>query len=240
MKIAMLISASGTTASAILGAIKTGRLKNIEPVLVIASSGDVSGINRVKEAGMKTEDVIVVNPKTFASPEDFGKKIIEECEKRGVEFIGQYGWMCLTPKNVVEKYEGMMVNQHPGPLDVGSGHDFGGKGMFGLRVTAARIEFVRRTNHDFWTEAVAQRVAINFDEGAVLNTQREPILPEDTTESAADRLLPVQHEVQIKTLQDFADGKVKEIIRSEPLVKPEEYQILEECKKIAAQKYPNG
>lgn len=240
MKIAMLISGSGTTASAIIQAVKTDRLKNIEPVLVIASGADVGGISKVQEAGINPGAIAVIDPKTFTSPKDFGQKIIDECEKRDVEFIGQYGWLCLTPKNVIEKYQGMMVNQHPGPLDIGSGHDFGGKGMYGLRVPAARIEFVKRTNHDFWTEAVAQRVAVNFDEGAVLNTQTEAILPEDTAETLSARLLPIQHEVQIKTLQDFADGKVKEIVRNQPLVKPEEYAILEQCRQLAIKQYPNG
>jgi phosphoribosylglycinamide formyltransferase-1 len=235
----MLISGGGTTMAAILTAIKDGRLKNVEPVLVIASKPEAGGIEKALALGIAKEDVIVVRTKDFSSREEFGKKIIEECKKRGVEFIGQYGWLCLTPENVIKEFEGMIVNQHPGPLDPGR-PDFGGKGMFGRAVHAARLEFVKRTNRDYWTEAVSHRVTAEYDQGAVLNAVKVPIERDDSVEKLQDRVLRFEYDVQIKTLQDFADGNVKEITRDEPLVRPEEYGILEECKREAIEKYPKG
>jgi folate-dependent phosphoribosylglycinamide formyltransferase PurN len=67
-----------------------------------------------------------------------------------------------------------------------------------------------------------------------------PISKDDDAEKLQARVLPFEYEAQIKTLQDFADGNVKEIIRAEPLVRPEEYEILEECKKLAIEMYPKG
>lgn len=239
MRIALLISGGGTTAAAIIRACKTGGLNKVEPVLVIASAPGIGGIKKVLALGISLKDVAVINPKNFLTAEDFGEKILDECQKRNVEFISQNGWLCLTPKNVVDKYNGMMINQHPGPLDPGRA-DFGGKGMFGLRVHCARLGFVRRTNRDFWNEATAQRVAINFDAGAVLNRKQVPILPKDTPETLAARLLPIEHEVIIETLQNFANNSIKEITRDAPLIKPEEYEILAECKKQAIRLYPKG
>lgn len=239
MRVALLISGGGTTAAAIIRACKTGRLSKVEPVLVIASAPTIGGIKKVLDLGMPAKDVLVIDPKNFPVADDFGAKILEECKKRNVEFLSQNGWLCLTPKNVIDEYSGMMLNQHPGPLDPGR-PDFGGKGMFGLRVHCARLEFVKRTNRDFWSEATAQRVAAAFDAGAVLNRKQVPILPDDTPETLAARLLPVEHEVIIETLQNFADGQVKELVREKPLVKPEEYQILEVCKKQAIKIYPKG
>ena len=112
--------------------------------------------------------------------------------------------------------------------------------MFGKRVVSARLLFVQRTGRDLWTEATAQRVAINFDEGAVLNRKQVEILSDDTVETLAARLLPFEHEVQIQTLEMFENGTVKEITRQEPLIKPEEYTILEECKREAIKLYPRG
>ncbi len=225
--------------AAILNAIKARRLKNVEPVLVIASKPEAGGIEKAIALGIPKEDVIVVKRKDFDAREEFGKKIIEECKKRGAEFIGQYGWLCLTPENVVKEYEGRIVNQHPGPLDPGR-PDFGGKGMFGRAVHCARLEFVKRTNRNYWTEAVSHRVTAEYDQGAVLNSIRVPIEKDDDAEKLQARVLPYEYEVQIKTLQDFADGNVKEITRDEPLIRPEEYGILEECKREAIEKYPKG
>ncbi|MFA6394116.1 MAG: formyltransferase family protein [Patescibacteria group bacterium] len=239
MRIAMLISGGGTTMAAILIAVKNGRLKNVEPVLVIASKPDSQGIEKALNLGMPKEDVIVVKPKDFKTREEFGQKIIDECKKRNVKFIGQYGWLCLTPENVIKEFEGMIVNQHPGPLDPGR-PDFGGKGMFGRAVHSARLEFVHRTNRDYWTEATAHRVTAEYDRGAVLNIVKVLIEKDDDVDALQQRVLPFEYEAQIKTLQDFADGNIKEIIRAEPLVRPEEYEILEECKKLAIEKYPKG
>jgi len=148
MKIALLISGGGSTMEAIIKAVQNGVLKNIEPVLVISSKKDAGGIEKARALGIKNEDILIIRPKDFLSREDFGEKIISECKKRNVDFIGQYGWMVLTPENVIREYKNMIVNQHPGPLDMGE-PDFGGKGMYGLRVHQARIEFVKKVNRDF-------------------------------------------------------------------------------------------
>lgn len=237
MRIALLISGGGTTAQAIFEACQSGRLKNSKIACVIASSSEVPGIQRLISGGFPADKIFVVDPKNFSGSASFGEKILEVCENTKVEFIGQYGWLCLTPENVVKAYEGMMTNQHPGPLDIGR-PDFGGPGMFGKRVISARLLFVQRTGYDFWTEATAQRVAVNFDEGGVLNRKQVEILPDDTVETLAARLLPFEHEVQIQTLEMFENGTLKEITRPEPLVKPEEYTILEECKREAIKLYP--
>ncbi len=240
MKIALLISGGGTTASRIISETRPGgRLEGVIPAIVISSKPDAEGINRVMEAGMNPEDVIVLDPKKFPTPGTFGSAIISECEKRGVEFVGQYGWMVKTPANVIQHFHGKMTNQHPGPLDIGR-EDFGGAGMYGKRVHHARICFVERTGHDYFSEATSQRVEEEFDKGKVVKLARVPIMQGDTAETLAERMLPIEHEVQIQTLLDFLHNNVGEVFRNEPLVRPEEYEILEHCKKEAIEKYPRG
>jgi phosphoribosylglycinamide formyltransferase-1 len=240
MKIALLISGGGTTAARIISECRPGgRLEGIEPVLVIASRPDAGGIQKALDLGLNKNDVIVLERSRFPTPGTFGSAIIHECEKRGVEFVGQYGWMVLTPANVIERYHGMMTNQHPGPLDIGR-EDFGGAGMFGMRVHAARLCFVQKTGRDFWSEATAQRVETNFDKGAVIKAEKVVILPDDTPESLAERMLPIEHEVQIQALTDILHNGVREMHCEYPLVNPEEIEILERCKKEAILRYPKG
>jgi folate-dependent phosphoribosylglycinamide formyltransferase PurN len=112
--------------------------------------------------------------------------------------------------------------------------------MFGIRVHAARLGFVKETNHDFWSEATAHRVTEHFDEGAVVKATRVPILEGDTPEILQMRMLPVEHDVQIETIKDFRDNTVQEIARREPLIKPEEFSILDAVKAQAITRYPNG
>jgi folate-dependent phosphoribosylglycinamide formyltransferase PurN len=239
MRVAFLISGAGSTMEAIVHATKGSRLADVTPALVIASHPEITGIERAKKVGIPENNIKVIVRKDFETQEAFGEAIIEECRIHNIDFIGQYGWMMLTPTNVIEAYQGRIVNQHPGPLDAGR-PDFGGKGMFGLRVHAARLGFVQETRHDFWTEATAHRVTEHFDEGGVLKAARVPILDTDTPETLQMRVLPVEHDVQIDTIKDFRDNMVHEIIRPEPLIRPEEISILEAVKAQAILRYPNG
>lgn len=239
MKIALLISGNGTTAEQVILAVRSGMLKGIEPALVVASRAGILGIERAVKAGMLKNNIAVVQPGDFENEKAFGEGIIKECEARGVEFVGQYGWMSKTPQNVIERFQGMMVNQHPGPLDPGR-PDFGGTGMYGRRVHAARLYFVRRTNRDFWTEATAQRVAVRYDEGAILKRKKVSILPDDDVATLQERVLPIEYETQIETLHDFVAGEVKELKRETPLILPGEETILEVAKRAAILLFPKG
>ena len=250
MRIALLLSGGGTTIEAIIKATQNGTLKNVVPALIIASRETARGIAKARALGIANDNIVVLNPKNFSTPDAFGEAILHECRARDVDFIGQYGWLAKTPANVCDAYKGMIVNQHPGPLDTHQNAsdlggqagrpDFGGVGMYGIRVHQARLLFVRETNRDFWTEVTAHRVTTNFDKGKIVKRKQIEILPDDTAESLQTRVLSVEHEIQIETLRDFANGIVKEFYREEPLVRPGEEEILEECKKEAIKMYPNG
>ena len=247
MRIALLISGRGSTANSIINAINTGQLPGVIPACVVSSRTNAAGIERVQAAGIPKDKVYVVSPSPFPKGRgplavrdfSFGEALLKIFKDNAVDFIGQYGWLAMTPSNVIEKYKNMMTNQHDGPLDPGR-PDFGGEGMYGLRVCCARLLFVRKTNHDFWTEATSQRVALKFDEGAVVKTARVPILQNDTPEALSARLLPVEHQLQIDTLRDFASGTVKEIHRDQPLIASKEIGVLNWAKKEAVLKYPKG
>jgi len=220
-------------------ACQSGRLPEINPALVISSRPDAGGIERAKQCGIPEGDVVVIRPKDFSSPEVFGEALLRELSERRIDIVGQYGWMVKTPENVINAYRGKLINQHPGPLDPGR-EDFGGKGMYGRRVHAARLYFVRTTNRDFWTEATAHRVEVEYDRGAVIGRKRLEILASDDPVSLGQRLLPVEHDVQIKALEDLMQNRVIELTREQPLVQEGEEHILEESKKAAGILFPMG
>ncbi len=110
--------------------------------------------------------------------------------------------------------------------------------MYGIRVHETRLQFVRKTNREFWTEATCHYVTKNFDEGKIIKTMQVEILPEDTAESLQERVLKTEHKVQIEALQDFVNNKIEIFNREVPLVLPGEESILEECKQNAIAKYP--
>lgn len=253
LRVALLVSGGGTTMAAILHAIDTCRLVGVQAALVVASKPEINAIARAREGGVSDRNVVVLRRKEFDSPDAFGEALLRECKLRDVHLIGQYGWLPLTPKIVIESYPNMIINQHPGPLDPGR-PDFGGKGMYGIRVHDARIRFLRETAaavqndldnsecwHHFRTLVTCHRVVEEFDKGAILGEEIVQADPDDTAEVLQARALPKEHALQIRMLQAFANDQVTEWPqRIRPLVHPDHHAVLERVKQEAILRYPHG
>ncbi len=237
LRVAMLISGGGTTATAIQNAVSAGDLLNVEIACVISSNPKAGGIEKLREAGV--QNIEVVDSRFYKVDRyHFGAVILYYLKKYKADFVGQYGWLPLTPSNVIEAFEGRIVNQHPGPLR--SSHlDFGGKGMHGVRVHAARLSFVRETGRCFFTEATTHEVTTAYDSGKVIHHNRLEIYQDDTPETLQSRLLPVEYQTQIEVLRNRSEGGTNNL--NWPigeLVAPEEKGLLDHCKSEAVRLYP--
>ncbi len=229
-RLATLISGSGTTMQEIIRACQSGEIP-MDIACVISSTISAAGIDKARGLGISEKDIIVVDPRA----DDFGQKVLKELKDRGVTVVTQNGWLPLTPEIVIDEYPGMIFNQHPGSVP-----EFGGKYMYGRRIHAAKLLFTRMVKRDYWTEATAQRVGINFDEGEVVKSERIEILPSDAVDDLQQRVLPVEHRLQKELLLDIARGNVREVPKRERLVRPDEEQILLDVKKVARLLYPHG
>lgn len=226
----------------ILLSCRDGALKGlVEPALVIASKDSIGGIEKARRAKMSSVQIAICNRKDYFSNEEFGRAILSYLGGHGIDLVGQFGWMPKTPANVIERYDGMIFNQHPAPLDTGH-PDFGGEGMHGRRAHCARLFFSRSAGlkGDQFTEATAHFVTKEFDKGQVIGRIRVPILPSDDVVSMQERVLPVEHELQIQVLGEFARGEVRVQPRESRLIRPGQEGLLEEAKKVAGLLFPKG
>lgn len=239
-RLATLISGGGTTMREIIKACQSGEVP-MDIACVISSDPSAGGIAKAKKLGIPEKDIIIVSPELFRGEDrkideySFGMIILKELRSRGTTVVTQNGWMPHTPVQVIEEYKETIFNQHPGPVP-----EFGGKGMYGRRVHAARLLFVQRTERDYWTEAVVQRVDKKFDQGKVVASSAVLILPEDTVDDLQKRVLPVEHRVQIELLKDVARGNVNEQRSRKTLILPGEEKILLEAKRVGRLLYPKG
>lgn len=251
-KLAILISGGGTTAEATIKAIQKKELTGLTPI-VISSNKEAKGNERVKNLGVKLH---ILDKNDCKDRKEYDKKLFHLLEKLQTDIISLQGWLLLIAKEIVRKYQGNIMNQHPGPLDPGR-PDLGGKGMSTpYRVNAARIAYVWATGEDPWTESNTHFVTEDFDMGKVIRIEKMKIPakkekvsiaflsknPEEliqTTHDVQKRFYPVEHQNVIKTLQMFADGKVKEYKRRKPLIPEKNVQILEDAKKLALSLFPN-
>lgn len=263
IRVVFLISGSGSTVEAVFRAIQTGILAEIQPVAVIASKNEAGGIAKAQSYGIQTE---VIHPNSFRSSEGFGEALLSYINSQHIDVISQNGWLPLTPASVVKQYRGKIINQHPGPLDPGR-VDFGGKGMYGSRVTCARVAYLWLTGSilpdgrcgtaDSWTESTIHYVTEEFDTGTVIQTKRVPIpqhhkrvtLSElrknpkvllEVTQQVQNILLPVEHQNVIEVLSNIAANNIRTVSRSTPLIPEQYYGIVNEAKQLAIELFPHG
>jgi phosphoribosylglycinamide formyltransferase-1 len=253
MQLAMLISGGGTTMKQILLAIQAGYLPRVNPALIIASSYEAGGIGQALKNGFEMKNIAVIKPrKNPAESQIFGEEILSACHLHGVDFIGQFGWLPLTPENVIDAYRGRIINQHPGPLDPGGIGDFGGPGMYGRRVHCARLAFVRWTapralkpgvagyDEHFCTEVTSHHVTKEFDQGPIIGRTVVPIFPDDDVDMLQKRALPYEHKLQIDMLKAISKGNMPSFIRKKSLVDYNHLEELSDAKRFARTIFPKG
>jgi phosphoribosylamine--glycine ligase len=249
IKLAILISGSGSTMENIINACHNGDLSQVETVGVISSNNNAAGIKKAEKLGIKTR---IVDPRKYSNQKDFSDALLKILSKWKPDLISQNGWLPLTPTSVIGQYRGKIINQHPAPLDPehknGAHYDFGGRGMYGI-VPHAAIYYFRKLvleNRPKWyakrhipTEAVVHFVTEKYDDGDVIKRTPMDIYENDTPEIIQQRLLPIEHETVISAIKDFAANRVSIKKRPKPFVRPGEEKFLYKAKQKAIEKYLN-
>ncbi len=243
LRVGILISGSGTTMEGILHSCKEGLLNNlIDPVIVISSKSSAMGISKAQKYKIPTK-IISTNLDT---------QLLAHLKKYKVNLVTQNGWLPKTPLSIIDYYQGRIINQHPGPLDPGRNCDFGGKGMYGSRVTCARLAYLLLTNTTrSWTESTVHLVTPEYDEGDLISvvklyfslTKKPANLKNyllEKTPQIQKKLLLLEHQNVISSLKLFALGKAKAFRRKNILVPAKYKKLLIKAKKIAIELYPHG
>jgi phosphoribosylglycinamide formyltransferase-1 len=195
MRLTVFASGGGTNFQRILDAIDQGRL-DAEPVGLITNRADAGARERAERHGIPAD---VVDPDAFSDPADFGRALLDLLGDRDTSFVALAGFMRKIPANVVDAYRGAMVNIHPALLPA-----FGGKGMYGMNVHRAVIEYGVH-----WSGATVHLVDEAYDHGPIVLQEPVPVYPDDTPESLAERVLAVEHRIYPKALQLFAENRIR-------------------------------
>ena len=110
------------------------------------------------------------------------------------------GYLKLVPARVVARFRQRTINIHPALLPA-----FGGPGMYGHRVHQAVI-----ASGATLSGATVHFVDEQFDRGPIIAQRTVPVLPDDTAESLAHRVLAVEHELLPQVVLELANRILKE------------------------------
>lgn len=216
MKLAILASGTGSTAEVLFR----------YAAVVVTNNPGAGVIERAKAAGIPVEVV----EKDGMNLDQYGEKILEALSKYQFDFISQNGWEMITPKNVCTKFKGRITNNHPAPLDPGY-PDFGGKGMKGLVVHQAVLNFAHKIQRPFNTEICIHLVNEELDKGELLGYVPVEILEGDTAQVLQDRIKEVEEKFNVDFWGEVErTGVLKTVQRSERLILEDEVGLLAEAK----------
>ena len=190
--IVILISGSGSNMAAI---IRTAAEQNWAKRLnarvraVISNKADAEGLAFAKEHGIATA---VVDHKAFADQfqprEAFDAALMKEIDQHQPHLVVLAGFMRILTPGFVAHYEGRLINIHPSLLPAFTGLNTH------ARAIEAGCQFAGATVH---------RVTAELDHGPILAQAVVPVLPDDTADTLAARVLTQEHLIYPKAVAEL-------------------------------------
>lgn len=193
MKIAVLLSGSGTTLENIFEHIERGELP-VEVAVVISSRADAYGIERAKKRGVPTH---VFARKKYGSLGAYTDAIFGEVRDSGAELVALAGFMVQI--GIPDDFKGRILNVHPALLP-----SFGGKGMYGHFVHEAVLEHGCKV-----TGCTVHVVDEEYDRGPIVMQRCVEVADDDTPDSLAERVQAAEREIYPLAIRAFAEGRVR-------------------------------
>jgi len=193
LHLGFLASHGGSNMQAIIDACKAGRL-DAKPCVVVSNNSESMALQRAKNEGIPHYHISAV---THPGPlED--EEILRVVRRHGVDTVILAGYMKMLGPATLRAYRGRILNIHPALLP-----KFGGKDMYGKRVHEAVLAAGEKV-----TGVTIHLVDEHYDTGPILNQCQVPVLPGDTADSLAERVLKHEHALYVETLQKMADGRI--------------------------------
>ena len=176
VKIAVLVSGSGTNLQALINAWKKDELAGGQLSLVISSVADTFAIERALKAGIKT---VTIERKAYSHLYDFDNAITEVLLKNNIDLVVLAGFLSILGPKVIDAFENKIINIHPSLIPA-----FCGKGYYGIRVHEAVIKSNTKV-----TGATVHFVNNVIDGGNIILQKSVDVLPDDTPDSLQKRVM---------------------------------------------------
>ncbi|HWM80995.1 MAG TPA: phosphoribosylglycinamide formyltransferase [Pseudolabrys sp.] len=194
---AVLISGRGSNMQALIAAAKDETFP-AEIVLVLSNRPEAAGLATAQAHGIATE---IVDHRAFgkngkdSDREAFERAVQEKLERHRIDLVCLAGFMRLLTPWLVDRWAGRMLNIHPALLPAFKGLDTHARALAaGVATHGATVHFV----------------VPDMDAGPIVVQGEVPVLPGDTPETLAKRVIAVEHQIYPLALQRVASGEATE------------------------------
>jgi phosphoribosylglycinamide formyltransferase-1 len=194
-RVAILISGGGSNMVTLVNSMQGAH--TARPVLVLSNNADAMGLARAQALGVATA---VVDHRPFKGDRAaFEAALQTTLDAAHPDIICLAGFMRILTPGFTNAWTGRMLNIHPSLLPK----------YRGLH-THARALAAGDTEHG----CTVHEVTGELDDGPILGQARVPVLPDDTAESLADRVLKMEHRLYPTVLERFVAGDKSPVLLS--------------------------
>ncbi len=193
LRLAVLISGSGTTLQNLIDRIADGRLR-AEIVQVISSHEGVAGVDRSRRGGLPTS---VLTRKEAGSQKEFSRRIFDLCRQARADLVCMAGFLQLI--TIPDDFAGRVMNIHPALIPA-----FCGKGFYGPHVHEAVLAYGAKVS------GCTVHFADNqYDHGPIILQYPVPVRDDDTPETLAARVFEQECEAYPEAIRLFGEGRLQ-------------------------------
>ena len=189
-KVAILISGRGSNMATLIDAAKAPDYP-AEIVGVLSNRAAAPGLAVAAAHGIATASLA---QSKFPSRDMFEDTMTQVLESWGTDLICLAGFMRILGEDFVHRWQGRMINIHPSLLPAYRGLD-----------THERALADRATEHG----CTVHFVTPGLDEGPAILQARVPVLPDDTPDTLAARVLVEEHRIYPEALRMLANGEAR-------------------------------
>lgn len=188
-RVVVFISGSGSNMEKLAEACASSDFP-AEIIAVISDKPDAGGLLKAKARGIAAHALV---RKDYDSKQAHEAAILNLLADLAPDFICLAGFMRLLSGDFIRAYEGRIINIHPSLLPLFPGLDTHQRALdAGMRIAGCSVHFV--------TEGM--------DEGPIIGQAAVPVMPGDTADALAKRILTVEHRLYPAALRRLAAGEV--------------------------------
>ena len=197
LNIVVCVSGGGTNLQAIIDAIENQTITNTCIKTVISNNYGVYALERAKAAGVEG---IVLSPKDFEKRSDFEAAFLDKMKELNPDLIVLAGFLVNIPKEMVEAFEGRIINIHPSLIP-----SFCGVGFYGLKVHEGALARGVKV-----TGATVHFVDAGTDTGPIIFQKAVEVRQGDTPKELQQRVMEEAEWVILpKAIDAIANGRVR-------------------------------
>ncbi len=189
-RVGVLISGRGSNMSALIDACNTPEYP-AEITIVISNQPNAPGLVLAAESGIST---LTIDHKPYPTREAFEADLDAALKQAKIDLVCNAGFMRLLTENFVDEWRDRQLNIHPSLLPAFKGlHTHERAIEAGVKISGCTVHFVR-------TE---------MDSGPIIAQAAVPVLPDDSAEDLARRVLEAEHKLYPLALKLVASGDTR-------------------------------